>query len=138
MTEYDKIRTIHDFIINNATYDRNMLKENRVTPYHSNIAYGPLIEGYAICGGYSDAMQLFLFKLGIKNYKVSSEKHIWNFVYTNKKWYHLDLTWDDPITTDGTDRLKHTYFLITSSALEKLNKEDNHTYDKKIFSETTK
>ncbi len=135
MTEYDKIRTIHDFIVNNATYDRNMTKPEKKTPYHSSTAYGPLIEGYAICGGYSDAMQLFLFKLGIKNYKVSSEKHIWNFVYTNKKWYHLDLTWDDPITIDGSNRLKHTYFLITSSALEKLNKEDNHTYDKTIFSE---
>ena len=37
--------------------------DKKVTKYHSDIAYGPLVEGYAICGGYADTMKLFLDKL---------------------------------------------------------------------------
>ena len=55
----DKIKVIHDYIINNSKYDtlRSDKKENL---YKSNIAYGPLLQGHGICGGYSDAMKIFL------------------------------------------------------------------------------
>ena len=40
------------------------------TKYKSEIAYGPLFEGYAVCGGYTDLMELFLEKMNIKSYKI--------------------------------------------------------------------
>ena len=46
------------------------------TTYASDIAYGPLFEGYGICGGYTDAMELFLEKMGIESYKISSDQHV--------------------------------------------------------------
>ncbi len=129
----DNIKIFHDYIIDHTKYDENRSKNGK-TLYYSDIAYGSLIEGHALCGGYSDAMQLFLEKMGIKSYRVSSDKHIWNAVYLDNTWYHLDLTWDDPITNTNADYLSHDYFLISTKQLSELNTEQ-HNFNKNIFSE---
>lgn len=117
----NNILSIHDYIINHAKYDSQRSDQNIIT-YRSNIAYGPLFEGYAICGGYTDLMELFLEKMGVKSFKVSSEDHVWNAVLLSDKWYHLDLTWDDPVSKDGKDFLEHNYFLIDTNQLLSLEK----------------
>lgn len=132
-TEIEKIRVIHNYIINNSKYDIDR-SEHNIMKYDSDTAYGPLIQGYGICGGYSDAMQLFLEKFNIKNYKVASDSHIWNAVFINNKWYHLDLTWDDPITPDGIQILDDDYFLISSNKLMSLDTKE-HFFDNTVYSE---
>ena len=147
MDTYTKILTIHDYIINNTKYDieRN---NNGNSIYHSYIAYGPLLEGYATCNGYTDAMALFLEKMNIPNFKVAmtpeknsdTEGHVWNAVYLNNQWFHLDLTWDDPVSNDGTDYLQHKYFLITTSQLEEADTSGEvivteHQFKKNIYPE---
>ena len=82
--------------------------------------------------GYADAMAIFLDKLNVINYKISNEEHIWNLVYLDGKWYHLDLTWDDPISDINVNR--DTYFLITTNTLEKIN-DGTHKFDKSIYTE---
>lgn len=127
-----KIRVIHDYIIDNTEYDKLKYENKDDTTYKSNTAYGVLIEGYGTCNGYSDAMAIFLNKLNVINYKISNEEHIWNFVYLDGKWYHLDLTWDDPISEINVNR--DTYFLISTDTLEKIN-DGTHNFNKKIYSE---
>lgn len=134
-----KIRTIHDYIINKTKYDNkkaDAIKNGTPLPddYASQKAYGPLIEGMGICGGYSDAMSIFLWKLGIKNYKIASSNHVWNLVNLNNKWYHLDLTWDDPVTSDGTDAIIDDFFLIDTNTLQNLDL-TQHTFNKNIYQE---
>ena len=133
MTDNEKIKSIHDYIINTTKYDTDR-SDNKITKYHSDIAYGALIEHYAICGGYADSMKLFLDKLNIPNYKISSENHIWNLVKLDNKWYHLDLTWDDPVTSTGEDVLEYDYFLITTEQLKKLET-DQHIFDENVYQE---
>ena len=79
-------------------------------------------------------MELFLEKLGVESFKVSSEEHVWNAVHLNDTWLHLDLTWDDPITDTGEDYLLHDYFLINTNTLEK-KKIEQHNFDKLVYSE---
>ncbi|MBP3461456.1 MAG: hypothetical protein J6K21_03495 [Bacilli bacterium] len=135
MTDEQKIKIIHDYIINNSVYDKTWIttsSENRI--HKSNIAYGPLIEKIGLCGGYTDAMELFLEKIGIKSYKIASDNHIWNYVYVDNKWKHLDLTWDDPVTNTGKNILQYDYYLIDTINLE--NKKDNeHNYPKEYYIE---
>lgn len=133
MSNEDKIKEAHNYIINNSKYDKDR-SDNNIVKYKSDTAYGSLLEGYSLCGGYTDAMELFLEDMGIKSYKISSENHVWNAVYLNNAWYHLDLTWDDPITTDGSDILEYNFFLITTSELSELEGEQ-HNYDKNVYSE---
>ena len=133
MSNEDKIKEAHNYIINNSKYDKDR-SDNNIVKYKSDTAYGSLLEGYSLCGGYTDAMELFLEDMGIKSYKISSENHVWNAVNLNNAWYHLDLTWDDPITTDGSDILEYNFFLITTSELDELEAEQ-HNYDKNVYSE---
>lgn len=130
----EKIRIIHDYIIDNTEYDKLKYENKNDTTYHSNTAYGVLIEGYGTCNGYADAMAIFLDKMNIINYKISNDEHIWNLVYLDGTWYHLDLTWDDPISDMNINR--DTYFLITTETLEKLG-DDTHNFNKEIYKEAS-
>ena len=141
MTDYDKIKIIHDYIIDNSVYDEqraNNLYNDYQGEFSSNIATGPLLQGHGICSGYTDAMALFLDKMNIPNYKISSENHIWNLVYIDNKWLHLDLTWDDPVINNGEiSTIDHTYFLINSNELLNIEKTE-HNFDENIFIEAKK
>ena len=79
-------------------------------------------------------MALFLDYYKIPNFKIISENHIWNAVFVDNKWYHLDLTWDDPVSNNGKDVLEYTFFLISSDELNDIEKEQ-HVFDKEVFSE---
>ena len=139
MSNRDKIKAVHDYIINNTVYDEEKaleIEKGIVNNYNlSNNAYGPLITGKAICSGYTDAMALFLDKMGITNYKISSERHTWNLVKLDDKWYHLDLTWDDPkVVNENINLLEYNFFLIDSKELEKINTGE-HNYDRTVYLE---
>jgi len=149
MDLYEKIKTIHDYIINNTKYDveRN---EKGDSKYQSYLAYGAIFEGYATCNGYTDIMAIFLSKLEIKNYKIATDMtideilvgHVWNAVYVDSKWLHLDLTWDDPVASDGKDYLQHHYFLIDDEQLIEVDSGEvninEHNYPRHIYLEFKK
>lgn len=128
------ILAIHNYIITNSKYDSDKISNN--SSYNSDKALGPLFEGYAICSGYTDAMQLFLEKMGLNNYRVASEAHTWNAVEIDGKWYHLDLTWDDPVTVGVPDLnlLEHSFFLISTKDLLNYNT-GQHIFDQEIYKE---
>lgn len=138
MEKEDIIYAFHDYIINHTKYDENYeeeIKANKTSTHQASKANGPLFEGYAICSGYTDAMAIVLDKLGVKNFKVASETHVWNAVYLNDKWLHLDLTWDDPVSEDHSiDNLLHKFFLIDTETLEGFDIKD-HTFDKSMYLE---
>ncbi len=127
----DNIKKFHDYIINKTQYDKKRA-DSKIVKYKSDNAYGVIIEGIGLCGGYTDAMSLFLEKLNIKNYKVSTINHTWNRAYIDNNWYHIDLTWDDPISEDGTDVLDDKYFMITTNELLSMEKNE-HNFDLNIY-----
>ncbi len=140
MSLEEKIKAFHDYLINHSAYDEvraAKIENNDKTEYqyNSHKATGPLLEGMALCSGYSDAMKIFLDQMHIKNYKISNDNHIWNFVYLNDKWLHLDLTWDDPVTTDKSNVLLHKFFLIDTNTLLKLDT-TNHNFNPEYYPET--
>lgn len=137
MSDKEKILALHDYIINNTKYDiERANSETNSSEYDSARILGVLYDHYAICSGYADLMGVILEKLNIPNYKISSETHVWNALYLDNEWWHLDLTWDDPISTSGKDILDHSYFLIDSKTLKELDAGiKDHIYDKDIYME---
>ena len=125
----DNLRAIHDYIINNTRYDKSHQNNDK-----SETAYGALINGYSICGGYTDAMELMLERLNIESYKVSSSTHIWNAVNLDNKWYHIDLTWDDPVTENDTDILDDSFFLIDTDKLKEIEPKE-HNFNEEAYTE---
>ena len=136
MDNKEKIKAVHDYIINNTKYDeeKEYTEINGIKNYKnkSNIAYGPLINGKAICGGYTDAMSIMLYDLGIYNFKISNDNHVWNVINIDDKWLNTDLTWDDPLTNTKEDVLTYTFFLKTTDELLLLDTTE-HTFNKDFY-----
>lgn len=111
-------------------------KKSRYTTHQASKATGPLFEGYAICSGYTDVMALVLDRLGLPNFKVASETHVWNVVYIDNQWLHIDLTWDDPVSGDDVNKnnLLHKFYLIDTPTLEEFDIQD-HTFNKSMYLE---
>ena len=79
-------------------------------------------------------MSIYMTDLGIQNIRISADKHVWNLVYMDNTWLHLDATWDDPVTNTGAQILLHDYFLIDSETLYKLDNKE-HNFSKTIYKE---
>ncbi|MBQ8131939.1 MAG: hypothetical protein IJ193_05555 [Bacilli bacterium] len=138
-SDYDNIKTIHDYLVENVEYDSvksDFIKKKSDTDsiYHSDSAYGPLFEGYGICSGYTDTMLLFLEKMHIKNYRIATKTHIWNAVQLDGTWYHIDLTWDEGKYTNGKTFVRDKYFMITTEQLLE-NDQEIHNFDQNIYLE---
>ena len=116
----EKEAALHDYIVDHVSYDPN---QNT-----SLTAYNALVEGTAVCGGYTESFMTLLTMAGIENTTIAgsagSQSHVWNAVKLDGKWYHVDVTWDDPI--NGDDRLiSHDYFNLTDSEIS-----SDHYWDK--------
>ncbi len=85
--------------------------------------YGTLVNRLSVCQGYAKTYQYLLNQLGIENYLCSSEKlvHVWNIVELDGVYYHVDVTYDDPIP-DVLGRADHSNFLVSTAKL----KENEH------------
>ena len=129
----ENIKIFHDYIIKNASYDMDFKPYTTEDETPTN-AYGVLINGKGICSSYADAMSLFLEKMHVNNFRISSETHEWNVVYVEGNWYHLDLTWDDPTNSNDPNYVGTNYFLLTYNELKDLTDEE-HIFDKDIYIE---
>lgn len=139
MSDVEKIKAFHDYIINNTVYDKARANEIETKKFGDNKfmshkANGVLSNHIALCSGYTDLMAVYLNRLSLKNYKVSTENHIWNLIYINNEWLHLDLTWDDPVTDTGENVLLDDFFLISNMKLINKNTKQ-HNYDVNIYKE---
>lgn len=138
MTDYEKEKVLHDYIINNAKYDERYFTEDM--PHESYTAYGALISGKTVCQGYAVAMDMLLKAAGIESIVIYGESldyttneygpHSWNLIKLDDEYYHLDLTWDDPITEDGSDIISYSYFNITDNQISVNHKWDRDKYPK--------
>lgn len=133
MSVKKKIEVIHNYIINNGKYATDKIRKKHPDKSY-NKAGDILINKVGLCSAYSDAMALFLYEFGVDNYKIASDSHIWNLVNINNKWLHLDLTWDDPVTQTGVQKLETIFMLIDNDELNKL-KVSKHKFDKTIYKE---
>lgn len=134
MTLEEKIKKIHNYIINNSKYASSNDEDDKIK---YSLATSLLFEGLGLCGAYADTMAIFLEKLEVDNYKIASSNHIWNLVNINEKYLHLDLTWDDPVTSDGSDKLEVLFFLITDTRLKELDNK-SHNYNEDVYLELKK
>lgn len=109
MAQWQIALALHDYLIANTAYDETLEK---------NSAYDILVNGTAVCAGYSLAYRDLLERAGIESYLVTSNamEHAWNLVCIDGNWYHVDLTWDDP-TPDTPGFVSHDYFLLTDAEI---------------------
>jgi len=95
MSEYQKIKTVFEYMIDTVEYVRGADDQN---------ICGSLIAGKCVCAGYARGVQYLLQRMGIECLRVSGyakgERHAWNIVKCGRKYYHIDATFGDR-TFDG-------------------------------------
>ena len=136
MKDYEKELALHDYLVNNAQYDKRLFTGNM--PEESFSDYGVLIKGTGVCEGFAEAMNRLLIAAGIDSKMVVGEAnngsewvgHAWNMAKIGGQYYQLDSTWDDPLTNDGSKVLTHTYFNITDKQISKDHKWNGADYPK--------
>ena len=116
--DFEKEEYINNCIIDNCKYDDAAAETNEIKG-NENDAYGALVDGNAVCEGYSRAFQLLCNKANIDCVMVSgtvdNTNHAWNCVKIGGEWYQIDVTWND---TDGEkDYLQNDYFNLTDSLM---------------------
>ena len=94
-SDYEKSRLLHDRLAAATLYE--LAGEHQT-------AYGALVQGTAVCAGYSHAYQLLMQRVGIPTWYVTGSSfapngqlvgHAWNLVQLDGEWYYTDVTWDD-------------------------------------------
>ncbi|PZD95499.1 transglutaminase [Paenibacillus sambharensis] len=111
MNEHQKVKAIHDWIVLRLSYD---------TKLENYTAYSALRTGSAVCQGYSLLAYKMLSAAGVPvrivEGTVATGEHAWNLVQLDGSWYHLDVTWDDPVP-DVLGQVRYDYYLRTDKQM---------------------
>jgi hypothetical protein len=112
MNDHEKVKVIHDWIVTHVEYDQSL-------SYYT--AYEAITLGTAVCQGYSLLGYRMLEKAGLEvriaEGTVNTGEHAWNMVKLDGIWYHLDLTWDDPVGAEPGSPIRYSYYLKTDEEL---------------------
>lgn len=109
-TDYDVELYLNDYLTKHCAYSPDASVKHT--------SYGALVEGKAVCDGYSHAFQLLCRRLGIEctvvegtsEFNTSAEDgHMWNCVLLGDDWYHIDVTWND--STDSACEAEHYFYV---------------------------
>lgn len=100
-SDYEKVKYIYEYIIQNTEYNLSALDNEDVAWANQSIR-SVFLDKKSICNGYSLAFQFLCQKAGIESIYIagdisaSVDKHAWNLVKIDGKYYPIDTTWGDP------------------------------------------
>ncbi|MBO4898426.1 MAG: hypothetical protein J5590_09040 [Clostridia bacterium] len=124
-----KLLIIHDEIIRICDYDMDYGKT-------SHNAYACFTNHKMVCQGYTQLFGAICKRLGVEYGFCRSKEinHVWNYVRINGKWYHVDLTWDDPVVRSqpsgqivSRPTAKHAFFLVSDEkAINGISEDTKH------------
>lgn len=123
LSRVEAVKALHDYLVLGLKYD-----ESFQTLSHS--PEGVMKNQIAVCDGYSRTMRLLLLMTGIEckivNGTAGGESHAWNLVKMEDGWYHVDVTWDDPLP-DVEGKVGYLYFLKNDAEMAR-----THTWESEI------
>lgn len=130
MTELDKIKIIHDFIVKRNSYYTG--EDDNLSEGYSIYSPASILFGKGgVCNVYATLFDKMSEKSGLNTYystgeiKENGQLHIRNMVQIEDDWYNIDLTWDDPVLTSNKkiineeDFVSYDYFLISDEKIKK-------------------
>ena len=122
VSDAEKVLAANEYLALNTEYDNTLKKTS---------AYDALVDGAAVCHGYTLAFNLIMTRVGIENVYVSSKVmgHAWSMVKVDGSWYHVDVTWNDK-TPDELGRVFHKYLLVSDNDIKnRAEAESHHGWD---------
>lgn len=108
-TKKEKVKSIHDYIIDHAEYAYDDFGNPSETSFAHNIL-GIIKDGKGVCESYSKLFTYLLKESEIPALTVSGNgytsesdaggAHAWNYVYIDSSYYGFDVTWNDTANTN--------------------------------------
>ena len=119
-TPWEQLLLVHDFLIRHIAYDETLDPAK-------NQVISALLDGETLCQGYAQTFQLIGQRLGFDVRLISGETggagHAWNLVKLDGKYYHVDVTHDDPTPDRGPEAaIGHIHFLRSDSVMKETHK----------------
>ncbi len=113
LSQFSREESAFDYLIARCSYDDAAAADSSL--WQAYTAYGALVNGKAVCEGYSRAMQLLASYTGLSCILIRGTgdgvNHMWNEINIDGQWYNLDVTWCD------SNMLIYNYFNVTDSVL---------------------
>lgn len=123
MTDEEKIKTLHDYVVSDFQYATEELENKDPSIYYPIY----MIEnGKGVCQAYTALFNRLMESAGMGDKELAVRHdsfadngsgrigHAWNMVNIDGKWYHIDTTWDD------TGRsVRYNYYLKSDKSFEK-------------------
>lgn len=138
MNTVSKVKAVHDWMIRNVSYDYSSLLKGKI-PGVAHTSQGSLIRRLCVCDGYAYGFLKIMNSLHIHckvvRGRADGRSHAWNMVRIAGKWYHVDVTWDDPIIGDSNTNTvpQYDYFLKSTAYM----KAHSHSFKEKNYPKCT-
>lgn len=135
-SDIEKIVAVHDYIVLNTEYDIAAADAFYTgnSEYDTDVHFveGVLLNQKAVCSGYAYTFNLFMDAYGIPCEYVSNEIHGWNIVKVGEEWYHIDVTWDDPVP-DREGKVMYTHFMMTDEEIMLLDSHETWSCECEVY-----
>ena len=130
MTEYEKALAVHDYLVLNTDYDKEVADAMRLQGGNTTVTelndsytpYGLIAYRKGVCQAYSELYAIIMNMLNIYALEVvgtaDNEPHSWNKIRLGEDYYNVDVTWDNPYTTDRKT-LSRAFFNVTDEMLRR-------------------
>ncbi len=114
---YERAAYYHDSMITAYSYDQRVSNAPNNSDYEISFSFeGLLLYGTGVCQAYSELYSLYLWLFGIPNTIIINDTHAWNLVLLDGDYYHIDVTFDDPIP-DRPGRVEYTFFCLSDDEM---------------------
>lgn len=148
VSNYEKFKILHDYLVNNMKYDYDYVQN----AYDNEIVdpiYLSFVAGKGICSVYAETYMWLCRRYGLECWMVDGDAkgaiyegdtpswglgHAWNIVKLDGKYYHVDVTFDDPI---GANDLEYDYFLVSDSMMMDDHRWGGEEYGEYMFDFTS-
>ena len=122
MSDFEKEIVIIQWLVENCEYEKGDGWENAT-------AYSCIVNGKAQCAGYADAFLQTAKACGLNARYIYNNLHAWNLIELDGDWYHVDVTFEDPIGSNGYgfDKLRNKYINLEDSQIKGVNY--HHTWN---------
>lgn len=127
LDDYEKELFVHDLLLNVTYGDGHKPEAHSIT--------GPLLKGIGVCEGIAKTAKFLFDMLNVNSMVVfgvaktpkgqKDEAHAWNCINIDKIWYHLDITFDNSLSTSVK---RYDYFNLSDYEIEADHKATKHLW----------
>lgn len=134
MSDFEKVKTIHDYMILNYEY-RSADEKEKNNGYNVYFPSALVMNKGGVCRSYALLFYEFAKQAGMNVRYVSGDmlnedvKHAWNYIEVDNRWYAIDVTHDE-YYPDQKGVVRYDYFLRSDDFMAKTRKWDRNKYPK--------